>query len=238
MYASGAEHWIKITIYYAKPFLAQDINTLSGKSSYVIREDKSYCDNNVLNALWKNRKRADNRSYLLEVDFDLDKGEGCLIFSRGRLNSHKEIWRNHTKLDLESLGLTKLTSEEIFDNDVMHLSRERNIENYSFESYKQIDFNLVIDNFKSYFARDYIKKEKDLVFDAKAGIVMGAITELYRLYNNLSVRNLPLELENHKYIASYMIQNEELKVKLLEFISGEFKNIEKYLREMDEYYSN
>lgn len=235
LYQSGAKHWIEITGYYAKLYLARAINILSGQGSYYIKKDDYYCIDKVLEVLGDNGKKRN--AYSIRINFDFLLEEGSIVFEKRGVNSHADIWKTYGNIKLEGLGLSKITSEGMFGNDIMHLSNQRNKENYSFNGYNQVDFNLEVGNFKDYFRRDHIKRKSNLVFDETLGIVLGVITELYNLYNSLLIENLPLELEKHRYMVSYMVYNEDLKMKLLDLISREFRDIEKYLKEMNDFYA-
>ncbi|SES88735.1 hypothetical protein SAMN05421676_10224 [Salinibacillus kushneri] len=238
LYGSGAVHWINVTAYYAKLFLARAINTLCGKRSYVVNSENYFFVKNIYNVLNPNKDVSEKSSYSLTLDFDIKSDKGSLVFHKERVNSHKEIWVNYTSLNHEELELTKMTDEKFYDNNPMHLSKERNDENYTFEGFSQVDFNLDIGNFEQYFERDIVKNEEELVYDDKLGIVFGVITELYHLYKDLSINRLPIEIKKLEYMISYMIKNDPLKNKLLDLCEEDLPSNNKYITEMNWFYSN
>lgn len=237
LYSSGAIHWIEITAYYAKFFLAQAINTLCGRRSYVINNKNHFFVEHIFKTLNSNKDMSGRVSYSMTLDFNIAGKNGELVFHKKGINSHADIWNNYSELDLHSLGLTKITYEEFFDNDVMHLSKQRNIENYSFEGYGQIDFNLDMGNFESYFERDFVKSEEELVYNAELGLVLGVISELHHLYKKLSINRLPVEQGKLEHMVSYMIDNLILKKKLLHLIKDGLPLKNEYIDEMNDFYS-
>ncbi len=119
-----------------------------------------------------------------------------------------------------------------------HLSNERNLENYSFEGYKQLDFNLDIENFKAFFERDYIKKQSHLIYTSETAILLGVIGELYNLYRSLEVKNLPLEEEKLIFMCNYSLGDTEQSKKLVDLIKSAFPLNNKYIDEYNWYESN
>ena len=72
---------------------------------------------------------------------------------------------------------------------------KENIENYHSRDIDNLDFNLADKNFKSYFKRDYIKNQSNLIYTSITALILGVIGELFNLFNELGVRNLPVTKE-------------------------------------------
>lgn len=249
LYLSGALHWIEITNYYAKLYLARAINTLCGIQSYQISSDKFIFIEDVFKIT--NPKRyhtllnkyhpgkidydVDIVAYSMHLKLDIKNDGGQLIFDNERISSHDDTWKTYCELDLQDIELTKLTYEEYFDNKYNHLSKARNEENYTFDGYMQIDFNLFNDNFHQYFDRDDIKKEAQLVYDDVVGITLGVFTELYHLYEDFNIPSLPIELGKFEHMCKYMIQDQILKDKLVDLCQSNFPLHNKYIDEMNAY---
>lgn len=251
LYSSGALHWIEITIYYAKFYLAEAINTLCGVKKYQINSEKFHFVDDIYKLINEDKYKKlveknnpnkvdlseENVSYTIFLNLDINHKIGSLEFSNDRVKSHIDIWKIYSKLNLNDLGLTKMTYEEFHDNGFNHLSKQRNEENYSFDGYMQVDFNLDSKIFPQYFERDFIKQEEEFVFDDKIGIVLGVFSQIYILYKELAVFDLPIEKEKFKFMIDYMIGNKALMEKLLDLCDKDFPIENKYIDEMNNYYS-
>src|SRR5699024_6627229 len=209
-----------------------------GKRSYVINNTDYFFVEHIFKTLSPNRKVSDRVFYSMKLDFNILKKSGELVFHKTGVNSHADVWSKYTELDLCGLGLTKITYEELFDNDVMHLSKQRNIENYSFKGYSQLDFNIGMGNFEGYFERDEVKREEELVYNAELGIVLGVISELYHLYQSFLISGLPIERGKLEHMISYMIDSPILKEKLLHLVRDGLPLKNEYITEMNDFYSN
>ncbi|MGQ3480846.1 hypothetical protein [Paenibacillus sp. TY11] len=249
LYLSGALHWIEITNYYAKLYLARAINTLCGIQSYRITSDKFIFIEDVFRITNPKRYQtlsnkynpnkidydADIVSYSMHLKLDIKNKGGHLIFDNERVNSHDDTWRIYCDLNHDELEFTKITYEELFDNKYDHLSKARNEENYTFDGYMQIDFNLFNDNFHQYFNRDDTKREAQLVYDDVVGVTLGVFTELFHLYDNLNIPALPIELAKFEHMCKYMIQDKILRDKLVDLCRNKFPLHNKYIEEMNAY---
>lgn len=245
LYDGGLQHWIEITAYYAKFYLANSVNILSGKSRYVV----SGSNDNFVEDIYKlinnkgyqkninknGRFMASHAKYGIEINIDPLLNEGKLIISSdlGSGGSHGYVWKKYSSLNTEELGITELTYSY-----PQHLSEERNLENYSFEGYKQLDFNLGVDSFKSYFQREYIKEQSNLIYTSETAIILGVIGELFNLFEVLQIKELPIEKEKLLYMCKYTLGNSEQASKLSDLISSKFPSKNKYLEEYLWYESN
>ena len=239
LYEAGALHWINITGYYAKLFLAQSINTICGKRKYVVKRDKYFFLNDVFRTLKPYKEITNDSSYCMTLDFNISTQEGRILFSTDRFgSSHNQIWNAYAEIDHTSLGLTKMTYDDFMDKNPMHLSNERNVENYTFEGFMQVDFNLDLQNFSPYFDRALVKEEAELVYDDKLGIVLGIISEFHHLYKDFEIERLPIEPEKYKHMVQYMISNEVLREKLIDLVERGFPKENEYIDEMHILYSD
>lgn len=158
----------------------------------------------------------------LEISIENNKG-----------GSHKYIWNKYSQLKSRNLGLTELTYSNPY-----YLSVERNIENYSFEGYRQLDFNLADKNFKSYFKRDYIKNQSNLIYTSITALILGVIGELFNLFNELGVRNLPVTKEKLIFMSHYSLGDSEKYKKLKNLITLVFPANNEYIKEYHWYEYN
>ncbi|MFC5649010.1 hypothetical protein ACFPYJ_07680 [Paenibacillus solisilvae] len=252
LYRSGALHWIEITNYYSKLYLARAINTLCGIQSYRVSSDKFIFIEHIYKLLkpkkyqelsnkYKPEKidfEKDIVAYSMHLRLDIEKDKGEIVIDDAGINSHDDTWKIYSEINHEELNLTKLTYEDILDRKYNHLSKERNEENYSFDGYMQIDFNLPLSTFKQFFERDNLKGiPAELPYDETVGITLGVFSELYHLYKDLNVDALPIETDKFEYICSYMIESERLKEKLLDLCKSGFPLKNKYIDEMNAYLS-
>lgn len=245
LYDGGLQHWIEITAYYAKFYLANSINILTGKSRYVVTgsnenfvEDIYKLINNA--GYQKNINRngsfiASHAKYGIEIDINPCLNEGRLIISSdlGSGGSHGYVWKKYSSLNTEEFGITKITYSH-----PQHLSEERNLENYSFRGYKQLDFNLEIDSFKSFFQREYIKTQSNLIYTSETVIILGVVGELFNLFEELQVCGLPIEREKLSYMCQYTLNNSEQVNKLSNLISSGFPSNNDYIDEYHRFESN
>ncbi|MGN8648399.1 hypothetical protein ACTNEO_20365 [Gracilibacillus sp. HCP3S3_G5_1] len=245
LYDGGLQHWIEITAYYAKFYLANSIIAFTGKSRYIV----SGSNHNFVEDIYKlvNNKGyqkniskngsfvASYAKYGIEVDINPISGEGKLIITKdlGSGGSHGYVWKKYSTLNTEEFGLTKMTYSY-----PQYLSEKRNLENYSFEGYKQLDFNLEVNNFKGYFQREHIKNQSNLIYTSETAIILGVFGELFNLFDELEVKELPIEKEKLKYMCKYTLGNTEQFRKLSDLISLGFPSENNYLEEYYWYESN
>ncbi|MBT2216470.1 hypothetical protein KK120_11625 [Virgibacillus dakarensis] len=245
MYDGGLEHWIEITAYYSKFYLASSIITLSGKSRYIIKGN----NHNFVEEIYKivnpngyNKNISKNgvfqkkhAKYGIELDIDPSKNESTLyvIKDLGSGGSHTYIWGKYEEINSNEFGITKMTHDY-----PQHLSDERNVENYSFEGYRQLDFNLDPNAFRQYFNRDYIKRQSEMIYTSETAIVLGVIGELYNLFKSLGVDCIPIEKEKLFYMCKYSLGKNEKTRKLIDLIDSSFPENNKYLTEYLMYETN
>lgn len=245
MYDGGLQHWIEITSYYSKLYLANSIIALTGKSRYIV----SGSSNNFVEELYKlvNENGYNNNinkngyfvakhaKYGIEIDLNsvLNQGELKIIKNMGSGGSHGYIWKKYSEIDLSSIDISEMTYDF-----PQHLSEERNIENYSFDGYRQLDFNLGSDSFKDYFERDYIKFQSNMIYTSETAVIIGVIGELYNLYELLKVENLPIEKDKFIFMCNYSLGETEQSKKLINLIQTGFPRSNKYIDEYNLYESN
>ena len=213
LYFGGMLHWIKITLYYSRFYFARSLTTLVGIQSYGVGgqdrfdiENWSF-DERVSSALATKGKSVD--WYRIKMDIDMPQKQGQITFDREKVNSHRDVWITYKSLNLEELAIYPIAY------DVEDLREERNEENYSFDGYFQLDFNLYMNSFKDYFERDYLKIGANTLFDEESGNVLVALSSLYRLLKDLNVNDLPIEKEKFTHMIKYCLPNSETKDKLL-----------------------
>ncbi|PWA04975.1 hypothetical protein DCC39_18515 [Pueribacillus theae] len=240
LYDGGLQHWIEITAYYAKFYLANSIITLAGKSRYIVTGSS----NNFVEEIYKlvnskgyhrninknGRLIPSHAKYGIEIEINpfINEGKLRIINNLGSGGSHGFVWKKYLELHTEEFDITKMTYSY-----PQHLSDHRNLENYSFEGYKQLDFNLEVENFKGYFQRDYIKEQSKLIYTSETAIILGVIGELFNLYEEFQVSKLPIEKEKLIYMCRYTLGDSEQSRKLADLIDSGFPSKNKYL---DEYY--
>ncbi|AZU60263.1 hypothetical protein [Neobacillus mesonae] len=240
LYDGGLQHWIDITAYYSKLYMANSIIALTGNSRYVVNgSNKNFVEDiyKLVNPKGYNRNIEINGKFVeehakygIEINIDPSSNLGVLniITNLGSGGSHGYIWNKYSEIDTTEFNITRMTYDY-----PQHLSNERNLENYSFDGYKQLDFNLGMENFKDYFERDYIKDQAHLIYTSETAIILGVIGELYNLYESLGVKNLPIEKEKLIFMCEYSLGNTKQSIKLVDLIKSGFPKENKYI---DEYY--
>jgi hypothetical protein len=258
MQDGGLEHWINITSYYSKLFFARSLNTLCGKQVYSIRSDKEYFNEAIFKVLEPNKyaslksqlaaKVASGhkfdfttprflslQTYYLHLSINYTTKKAELNFStqnKQRESSHGQIWKTYTDLNLDGLGLTSLLQTV----DYHELIEERNEENYSFEGYRQLDFNLEESNFLGFFERDYLKDQNHLVYDDTSNMVFAAFCEQRQLFQDLNVKRLPIENYKFRSMIMYTLSDSEFRKKLLELCDKDFPISNEYTNELHDFY--
>ena len=226
LFFGGMLHWIKITLYYSRFYFARSLTTLVGFQSYGVGRQERFdienwsFDERISNALAKNNKRAD--WYRIRMEIDMPKKEGQFLFDKGRVKSHDDVWSAYKSLNLKEIGIYPV----VYNID--DLVKERNEENYSFEGYSQLDFNLYIDNFKDYFERDYLKIGANTLFDIESGNVLVALSSLYRLLRDLNINDLPIEKEKITHMIEYCLPDSKPYITTLKARFGMTNQVENY----------
>jgi hypothetical protein len=241
LYYGGMEHWINISLYYAKFFLARALTTLLGSQSYSIR-----AGNPALEAFRIAATEALDRpsGTLLRVvsDVDLQAREGVFRVDHRQVNSHKDVWTTYREIPRD-LGVEPLIyADHIYDDGNPfgiprdYLQRERNEENYSFDGYMQVDFNLPLENFDMYFERDHIKNIADTLYDPTSGDVLLTLSTLYHLLHSLNVDGLPLAADKLQHMVRYSMPEGDAKNKLLMLLDSGFDVTELHSPDGDTFY--
>ena len=223
----GLLHWLNITTYYAKFYLARSVTTLLGKQSYQLHERSPHFNEELARRLHENAQ-----SYRMRLDLDLPGACGTLQFDRKPVRAHRDVWEDYRSLP-KSLELTFFVFPEPLLNDDRpwgiprdHLTRDRNEENYSFDGYFQLDFNLALPQFKQYFERDYLKEQAAILFDWHTSEVLKALSVLWHTFRDLSVEHLPVEREKLEHVVNYSMSEGEAKTKLLGLLQSGFEVFE------------
>jgi hypothetical protein len=215
LYYGGLIHWIEITTYYAKFYLARALVTLVGLQSYAVTDEKSFFIHEIVLAL----KKPCLKQYRISPNVDLVNKCGKFIIDTKRINSHKDVWEAYRALNKEKIGINviSLSGEE---NDALNISKDyliqqRNEENYTFDGYWHIDFNIGVEQFSNWYDSDYIKKHANTLYDMTTGEIIITFSHLYRLLKDLAVPGLPIEIEKHAHMIEYSLPDGEAKEKLL-----------------------
>lgn len=223
LYSGGMLSWINITVYYAKFFLARSITTLLGIQNYQVSNRENYFLSTIGQVLHKDSATK----YRITVNLDIPLQNGQIIFDLGPVSSHRDVWSSYRTQDIEALEVFPLTYSEdeatLFDIPFDYESRKRNKENYSFDGYRQLDFNINPTSFPTWFNRDYIKSNCDTLYDMETGGILLAIASMYRLFNELDVIHLPIEISKHTHMVDYCLPDGELKRKLLMICNERFQ---------------
>lgn len=238
LYSGGMLHWINISLYYARFFFAKSISILAGKQSYSITKDKDFFIKDISNKL---AGKKSPQSYSMRLEIDLGNRCGKINFDRKGIKSHKIVWRDYSELNVENLGLFSLLPKVIRDNgelDIAFLSSDRNRENYSFDGYMQLDFNLPLRPFQQYFERDQIKNKANTIFDFDSSDVLQAFSSQLDLFKQFKIENIPIEKEKFSYIINYCLAESEAKRCLLMLCDEGFPTHELFSVDGDELYDN
>ncbi|GAB2524760.1 hypothetical protein [Spirosoma aerophilum] len=238
LYKGGAEHWIEITNYYSKLYLARSINTLAGIQTYSVQGNRRYFNREVLEIIkpkdiikFDNGERRVN--YTIDLKLNIEIGEGKLIFHKQGISTHKDIWDVYKSLKPENLGFYRLDE---FSTDEWDLIDERNKENYSFDGYFQVDFNLPPISFEQYFDRHYLIETSKFIYDETVGSVLQNFQEIYHLLNEMNIDNLPIEIEKFHHMIDFMLDDSEEKTKLIDLCERGFPLENEYQWEINSYY--
>lgn len=222
LYSGEFLHWINITAYYAKFYLARCATTLSGMQSYMVDKNEQFLFiDQVSDVFGKQIKK-----YKIEVDIDLKNKVGRFVLAyKEKLSSHQEVWKMYNKLPIQNIDLYPLNySEELRkEYNLPSLTQKRNVENYSFEGYNQLDINVDVNIFRERFDLHRIRNYQDTIYDEYTGEVLLGLCHTYRLLNDLSISGLPIEIDRHKQMIESCMQDNEAKAKLLLLCDEGFK---------------
>jgi hypothetical protein len=215
LYFGGLEHWIHISLYYSKFYLARSVTTFCGRQSYLVCKGDSNFVSRIAEALGTS-------TYRVRLDMDLCGRQGKIVIDTGRISSHRDVWRDYRELSVDGIGLYRLLFDDegrgdtVFGIPLDYLIKERNKENYSFEGYWHLDFNLPCDSFKHYFSDyTYVKGRSDSIYDFDSGDVLLAISSQFRLFQKLKVSQLPIEREKFLCMIDYCLPESRAKGNLL-----------------------
>jgi len=220
-------HWRNISLYYARFFFAKSISVLAGRHNYGINKDMNYFISDISNRLAGTGNPKSFYSMRIEVDFE--NGCGKIIFDKKGIKSHKVVWKDYSELQVENLGLYCLLPKVTKGNgelDINYLSDERNRENYSFDGYMQLDFNLSLRIFQQYFERDQLKREANIIFDFESSDVLQAFSSQLNLFKKFKINNMPIEKEKFAYMIDYCLPESEAKQSLLMLCNEGFPTLD------------
>ncbi len=216
LYHGGLLPWIKVTLYYSKFYMARSVTALCGRQAYRVSRDHVYFAEKLAKALATKGKEPN--AYSIWLEMDLERIGGRLLFDREPISSHEVVWNDYRSLSVRDVGLHRLLYEEEGESSLTplnYLMKERYEENYSFDGYMQLDFNLSSQVFKDYFERDYLKTQADTLYDQESGEVLLAFCSQYGLYERLGLADLPIEREKFEYMIDYCLQPSQAKDSLL-----------------------
>ena len=228
-------------------YLARSTITLAGHQKYYIRSDSADFVPKIFTVLNPTKHRNliskygnaesieyknEHVAYTITLDVGLTGNAQSIKFDSSRVESHRYIWNQYHALDVRQLNLTPLIAPngtETFE----YLVKERNRENYSFEGYRQLDFNLPMPTFEAYFERDFVKRAADTLYDETAGLTLIGFQEIYNLLQDLGVSGFSLEQEKFAYMVEYTLDDSEARSKLLDLCRRGFPLQNEY-RDEDE----
>jgi hypothetical protein len=227
LYFGGMLHWINVTLYYASFYLARSVTVLFGRQSYqVTRKVRGYDEQpnpifirQVAEAL-ANTKGKQPDSYRLCINIDIERQEGQIIFDKTKVLSHEDVWNAYEAILRE---IQEDSGLRLFPFNGSYLKQSRNKENYSFEGYDHLDFNLYPAGFEGYFERDdYIKRKANTIFDDLSKDIFVALSLQLNLYRKLQVDKLPIESEKFSYMIDYCLPESKAKENLLQLCNENF----------------
>lgn len=213
LYPTGLLHWIDITLYYSRFYLARASLSLIGHSTIVTRQRREFLLN-VAQALGKPQVRQ----LRIKQSVDLVGDSISLLLDCGKFRSHQDVWHQYVEIP-HHIGLYDLAHGhellERFGAGPDFLSQERNEENYSFNGYAQVDFNLPLGTFEQFFERDMVKAAGPAVYEDNSADVFLCLSSFYRLLESLKVPGLPIELSKHKFLIEYTLPPGDLRDHLI-----------------------
>lgn len=233
LYDGGMIAWMEITLYYVKFYLARSLTTLVGQQSYQVASDQDWFSVAMFEALTGKEIEVDRAhcldenirqkryKYRVVLDVHPETHSGVLVVDLKGVSSHRDVWASYESLSVESLGLHSL-SDHPENEGPDYLSKLRNMENYSFEGYPQLDFNLYLQGFKEWFQRDHIRQDSNRLYDWVSGEVLMAFSEQLGLLRSLGIPSLPIEDEKFGYMIDYCLPESQAKQKLLHLCAEGF----------------
>ncbi|WP_150978869.1 hypothetical protein [Bacillus amyloliquefaciens] len=111
LYDGGLQHWIEITAYYAKFYLANSIIALTGKSRYIVTGSSKNFVEDIYKLVNKNGYQSNIRKngsfvasyarYGIEININPSLNEGKLIITKdlGSGGSHGHVWNKYSDID-------------------------------------------------------------------------------------------------------------------------------------------
>lgn len=213
LYFGGMLHWIDITVYYAKFYLARSLAALVGKQSYMVRPNHRFHLPAIASVLGRGKNRG-IAAYRVRLDVDMVTQTAVVTCDRERVSSHRDVWHDYGSLGVEDLDVFNLLYR-LSGEGTDYLTEERNEENYSMDGYMQLDFNLDPSKFIDYFERDFVKADANRLYDLLSGDVLLAFSHQYGLFNSLGIKDLPIELDKFEHMINYCLPGSHAKDKLL-----------------------
>ena len=252
LYFSGMIEWIKITIYYSKFYFARSLTSLIGIQSYWVSKKKNSMfdiDNPIfLNKIAKSLASSNGKipkGYRIRIETDVINKKSKIVFDKNSVSSHHEVWSDYQNINIQKLDLHDLlirvdgslqTREDNFPAN--YIISQRNEENYSFEGYAQLDFNLSPNSFEQFFKRDDIKDSANILYDFESSSALLAFATHLQLFRQLSVDKLPLQKEKISFMIKYCLPNSLAKEKLLLLCDEDFQIQNLYSGDGDVFYDN
>ncbi|MBD3343133.1 MAG: hypothetical protein GF353_28810 [Candidatus Lokiarchaeota archaeon] len=185
------------------------------------------------------------KGYRIRLETDIINKKGKIVFDKNSVSSHRDVWDDYQKIDVASLGLHDLlmrvdgSLEKREDNfPVNYIISQRNENNYSFEGYAQLDFNLSQKSFEQYFERDFIKNNANIIYDFKSASVLLAFVSHLHLFRKLSIDKLPLEKDKFFYMIDYCLPDSLAKENLLLLCNEDFQIQNLYSADGDLFYDD
>ncbi len=220
LYSGCLDHWSKVTNYYSMFFLAKSLTTLLGKQEYYITPQNNYYSKKISKIL----ERA-GKFYKLKIHLNLQERKGYVALSGQGVNSHKSVWKLYNGIDHQSIGIYDLFSVPkglSLENINNYYSNQRNAENYSFNGYRQLDFNLSTENFEQYYERSYLKKNSEYICDENLFPTVELFSDLFALFKEFDINNLPIEKEKFIFMAKEALCGMPVLEKLIDWINDDF----------------
>lgn len=231
LFFGGLSHWINISVYYSKFYLAKSLTVLAGKQSYWVTPQNILEEKNPFYICEIAKALKPNKPYRARIEIDIDLKKGKIFFDKNRVNSHKDVWNDYKVLPLADLKISKLLPELYGRSDsfpVDFIIGHRNQENYSFDGYEQLDFNIAPNSFKQYFERDRVKRDANRLYDMESGQVLVAFSTQFNLYHMLNVKKLPIENKKFLFMINYCLPDSSAKEKLIQLCKEGFPTKELY----------
>lgn len=238
LYSGGLTHWINITYYYAKFYLARSVTTLCGRQWYSVDQRQKEFIPEIGQAL-QHSKRKMSDAYRMRLEVDLTARQGRIVFDTERVSSHRDIWIDYRQLSVEGIGLDSIFVGGEDKDDARlgipsdFLVRERNEENYSFEGYWQLDFNLPTDAFIRDFGENFTKSRADVIYDLEGSDVLLPFSSQYRLYKKLNVNQLPIENDKFRHMINTCLPESVAKEHLIKLCEEGFPTKQLYSEDGD-----